>query len=86
MSVKSMSKDKDEMREEYRREDLGKGVRGKYFARFSKGTNLVLLDDRVAKAFPSAEAVNDALLGLMALASGTVRRKASSNRRAKAGS
>ena len=32
---------KDEMRAEYRREDLGKGVRGKYFERVSKGTNLV---------------------------------------------
>ena len=38
-----MSKTKDEMRDEYRREDLGKGVRGKYFARVAKGTNLVLL-------------------------------------------
>ena len=28
-----MNKAKDEMRTEYRREDLGKGVRGKYFAR-----------------------------------------------------
>ena len=28
-----MSKAKDEMRTEYRREGLGKGVRGKYFDR-----------------------------------------------------
>ena len=62
-----MSKAKDELRPEYRREDLGKGVRGKYLARVSKGTNLVLLDDRVAKAFPTGEAVNEALLGLLAL-------------------
>lgn len=62
-----MSKAKDEMRAEYRREDLGKGVRGKYAARYAKGTNLVLLDDKVAKAFPTAEAVNNALLGLLAL-------------------
>ncbi|MDD5296250.1 MAG: hypothetical protein PHU46_04995 [Rhodocyclaceae bacterium] len=67
-----MNKDDDEMRPEYRREALGKGVRGKYFERFSKGTNLVLLDDRVAKAFPTAEAVNEALLGLLALASKAV--------------
>ncbi|MDO8347235.1 MAG: hypothetical protein Q7S85_05005 [Rugosibacter sp.] len=63
----------DEMREEYKREDLGKGVRGKYFSRYSKGTNLVLLDDSVAKAFPTAEAVNEALLGLLALAEKTTR-------------
>ena len=59
--------DNDEIRSEYKREDLGKGVRGKYFARFIKGTNLVLLDDRVAKAFPTAEDVNAALLGLLDL-------------------
>ena len=46
----------DNMRAEYRREELGKGVRGKYAARYSTGTNLVLLDDRVATAFPTAEA------------------------------
>ncbi len=56
-----------EMRAEYRREDLGKGIRGKYFDRVSKGTNLVLLDDRASKAFPTAEAVNQALIGLLEL-------------------
>jgi hypothetical protein len=58
----------DTMRVEYRREDLGTGVRGKYVRRYSKGSNLVLLDDRVAQAFPNAEAVNEALLGLLILA------------------
>ncbi len=68
-----MNKVNDEMRTEYRREDLGKGVRGKYFERVSKGTNLVLLDDQVAKSFPNAEAVNQALRGLLALTEQTVR-------------
>ena len=68
-----MSKTKDEMRAEYRREDLGKGVRGKYFERVSKGTNLVLLDAKVAKAFPTAQEVNEALLGLLALTEQTAR-------------
>lgn len=68
-----MGKDKDEMRVEYRREDLGKGVRGKYFEWYSKGTNLVLLNDKVAKAFPTTEAVNEALLGLLALTERTAR-------------
>jgi len=68
-----MNKIEDDMRPEYRREDLGKGVRGKYYARYSKGTNLVLLDDRVAKAFPTAQAVNEALLGLLSLASKSAR-------------
>jgi len=79
-----MSTVEDEMRAEYRREDLSKGVRGKYFARYSKGTNLVLLDDRVAKAFPTAEAVNEALLGLLALASKSTRITSRSSGRAKA--
>lgn len=74
-----MSKIKDEMRAEYRREDLGKGVRGKYFARVSKGTNLVLLDDKVAKSFPNGEAVNQALLGLLALTEQTARITGRSN-------
>ena len=63
----------DEMRAEYRREDLGKGVRGKYFARVSKGSNLVLLDDKVAKAFPTGDAVNEALLSLLKFTEQTAR-------------
>jgi len=64
---------KDKMRAEYRRADLGKGMRGKYFKRYSKGTNLVLLDDKVAEAFPTTEAVNEALLSLLALTEKTAR-------------
>ena len=78
-----MSKAKDEMRVEYRREDLGKGVRGKYFERVSKGTNLVLLNDEVAKAFPTGEAVNEALLGLLALTEQTARITGRSKRTAR---
>ncbi|MFN3885175.1 MAG: BrnT family toxin [Rhodocyclaceae bacterium] len=84
MSEESMNKAEDDMRSEYRREDLGKGVRGKYFARYSKGTNLVLLDDRVARAFPTAEAVNEALLGLLTLANKSTRITNRSSGRAKA--
>jgi hypothetical protein len=58
----------DELRPEYKREDLGVGVRGKYFEDYSKGTNLVLLSPEVAKVFPTAEAVNDALRSLINLA------------------
>ena len=75
-----MSKAKDEMRAEYRREDLGKGVRGKYFDRVSQGGNLVLLSDKVAKAFPTGEAVNEALLGLLALTEQTARLASRSKR------
>lgn len=58
----------EELRPEYRREEIGKGVRGKYFESYQKGTNLVLLSPDVAKAFPTEEAVNDALRSLINLA------------------
>ena len=53
--------DRDTMRPEYRREDVGKLVRGKYYKEYMSGTNLVLLSPDVAKAFPTAESVNSAL-------------------------
>ena len=58
----------DELRPGYHREDLGPGVRGKYFESYRKGTNLVLLSPDVAKAFPTQDAVNDALRSLMQIA------------------
>ncbi len=49
---------RDEMRAEY---DLRGGERGKFFAEYQKGTNVVLLEPDVAKAFRNSEAVNRAL-------------------------
>jgi hypothetical protein len=49
---------RDEMRAEY---DLRGGERGKFFAAYQKGTNVVLLEPDVAKAFRNSEAVNRAL-------------------------
>ena len=72
MNARSMKKT-DAMRREYRREDLGSGVRGKYLRRYAAGTNLIRLDEDVAKAFPTSEAVNEALHGLMELARKTTR-------------
>ena len=57
----------DDLRPEYRREDLGKGTRGKYFASYQKGSNLVLLSPDVAKAFPTSDAVNETLRALLQL-------------------
>jgi len=64
MSTKKASKKPaaDEMREEY---DLRGGVRGKFFAEYQKGTNVVLLDADVAKAFRTSEEVNRALRQLL---------------------
>lgn len=42
----------------------GKGVRGKYYSRIAKGSNLVRLDPEVARLFPTEQAVNQALLSL----------------------
>jgi hypothetical protein len=63
-----MSKASSGMRSEYKRGELGKGVRGKYYARYQAGTNVVLLDDKVAKVFSTSDAVNQALMGLIDLA------------------
>ncbi|MHB8446908.1 MAG: hypothetical protein ACYC7G_08780 [Rudaea sp.] len=46
----------------------GKGVRGKYAARMAKGSNIVRLTPEIARAFPTEEAVNEALRGLMKVA------------------
>jgi hypothetical protein len=55
----------DEMRAEYNF-DYAKGVRGKYYKRIQEeGTNVVLLDADVQKAFPNSEAVNDALRSIL---------------------
>lgn len=64
---KAKSGEGDDLRPEYHRDDLGKGVRGKYFAAYQKGSNLVLLSPDVAKAFPTSDAVNEALRALVEL-------------------
>ncbi len=55
----------DEMRAEYIF-DYAKAVRGKYYKRILEdGTNVVLLDADVWKAFPNSESVNDALRSIL---------------------
>jgi len=61
-------KESDELRPLYKREDLGKGVRGKYFESYQQGSNLVLISPDVAKIFPTEEAVNKALRSLINIA------------------
>jgi hypothetical protein len=49
------------MRSEYNF-DYSKAVRGKYYKRLLKeGSNVVVLEPDIAKAFPDSAAVNDAL-------------------------
>ena len=59
---KQGDKGNDELRPEYDlRQLLRTGVRGKYAKRYHAGTNLVLLDPDIRKAFRSEKAVNEAL-------------------------
>jgi len=59
---KQTNKLADTMRTEYDLRALLKGgVRGKYAKRYHEGTNLVLLDPEVRKAFRDEKAVNEAL-------------------------
>ena len=58
----------DELRSEYKRSDFEELVRGKYIERLKQGSNVVVLDPRVARAFPTSEAVNETLLSLLDLA------------------
>jgi hypothetical protein len=66
-------KNSDDLRPEYSREDLGKGVRGKFLNSYNKGTNLVLLNPEIAKVFSSSAAVNEALNSLLQLTKQTVK-------------
>lgn len=62
MKKKPKSEYQDDLRPEYDLKTLLKGaVRGKYVRRYQAGTNLVLLEPDVSKAFTSAGAVNAAL-------------------------
>jgi len=56
---------------ELKREQLGVGVRGKYFKHFTQGSNVVVLQPEIQKAFPTSEAVNKALASMLAFAEET---------------
>jgi hypothetical protein len=58
----------DELRPEYDFSSMTGGVRGKYVERYRSGTNVVLLDQDVAKAFPTSTSVNEALRLLLQVA------------------
>jgi len=63
----------DELRPEYEF-DYSKAVRGKYYRRLlEEGSNVVVLEPDVAKAFGDSSAVNEALRSLLALTHSTQR-------------
>jgi hypothetical protein len=53
---------------ELKRDELGKGTRGKYLKHFVQGSNVVVLQPEIQKAFPTSEAVNKALASMLAFA------------------
>ncbi len=75
----------DDLRPEYDLARLKGGVRGKYYKQATAGTNLVLLDPDVARAFPDSSSVNRALRLLREVAtksSRSARTSAGARRRA----
>lgn len=58
----------DELRPEYDLSQLRGGVRGKYYQQAQAGTNLVLIEPDLVRAFPDEESVNRALRLLLTAA------------------
>lgn len=58
----------DDLRPECAPSLIQKGVKGKYSARYRRGTNLALLEPDVATVFPTPKSVNDALRLLIKVA------------------
>jgi hypothetical protein len=64
---------KDELRPEYNF-DYSKAIRGKYYKRLmDEGSNVVVLEPDVAKAFHDSASVNEALRSLLELTRSTER-------------
>lgn len=57
-ATRKTKRESDDLRPEY---DFSRGVRGKYVARFARGTNVVVLAPDVAKVFKTSGEVNAAL-------------------------
>lgn len=53
------------MRTDY---DFSTGIRGKYAKQYERGTNVILLEPKVAEAFPDSKSVNETLKAVLAIA------------------
>jgi hypothetical protein len=62
---KARRKSPDDLRPAYKRSDFGALIRGKYARRATEATNVVVLEPKVARAFPNDRAVNSALRRLL---------------------
>lgn len=65
---KASTKKSDQDIPELTQEQLGAGVRGKYLKHMAQGSNVVVLQPEIQKAFPTSEAVNRALASMLAFA------------------
>ena len=83
MQKESAVKARDGLRPEYDLSQLKGGVRGKYYRQAKAGTNLVLIEADLARAFPGEESVNRALRLLLSAATGPSRRRVAPPRRPK---
>jgi hypothetical protein len=73
----------EDLRSGYKRSDLGRGVRGKYFKSYQSGTNIVLLSPDVAEVFSDETSVNEALRSLIKVAHKSIGLTKHSSQRAK---
>jgi hypothetical protein len=64
MSMGNQTKTDDELREEYDFSQITGGVRGKYAKYYHEDVRVIMLDPDVAKIFPDAKSVNEALRAL----------------------
>ena len=62
-----MAEEENEMRPSY---DFSKAERGKFAARYAAGSNVVVLEPDVAKAFGDEKSVNEALRKVLAQGEG----------------
>ena len=72
----------DDLRAEYKRSDFGEMKRGEYATRARAALKIAVLRPEIAKAFPTSEAVNDALATMLEIASES-RRVTNSAKRAR---
>jgi hypothetical protein len=73
MKDKNMKRDVDELRTEYDF-DYSKAVRGKYYRRLiEEGSNVIILDPDISKAFHDSDSVNKALRSLLEITRSTKR-------------
>ncbi len=85
MRRESTKQGNDDLRPEYDLARLKGGARGKYYKQAAAGTNLILLEPDVARAFPDSTSVNRALRLLQEVAAKSAkgpRRSSGARRRA----